>query len=126
MPAASLADRPRHRGADTQFSKSATKWTNGPGVCIYSWLPGELFRMLQTPFNKCGSVAGTGSDAIVGSQMAFFMWRIVERLGLYVDTLLDGFLPLLRHFRHFTSPRYSSRRIQPPVTSYLIYGRCLN
>jgi hypothetical protein len=51
------------------------------------------------------------------------LWR---GLGIYVDDLLDFVLHLLRPFRYFTSPQSSSHLVQPPVTSYKVFGRCLN
>ena len=85
VPAASWPTAHNREAQTRIFPSPLPNGPTGPGVCIC--IPGELFRMLQTLFNKCGSVAGTGSDAMVGSQMAFFMWRIVEGLGHYMSTI---------------------------------------
>lgn len=60
--------------------------------------------MLQTLFNKCGSVADTGSDAMVVVRWQFYVEDCGGAWALYGDALLDVFFTYCAHFRYFASP----------------------
>lgn len=86
-----LADHPStKRGADTHFSsRPQPKWTSWsywpPRGQAYA-IPGELFRMLQTPQFRQVRLCGfaLGNDAMVVSQMAFLCGGLTKGgLGIH-------------------------------------------
>ncbi len=96
-----LAAAPTKEAQTCALSKSPTNWKVGPGGCIC--IPGEMFRMLHTLADKCGSDKHTGATPYGGSQMAY-SWPLYGKSVLdvsythcaIVDTLLRLTIPLIR------------------------------